>query len=151
MQVHLRRPLWIDSTISGPTEPSTYSNAEFDGSSEFEIMLKPTDNTFDTCSLWRPLKSPVRSAPLAVCDGTTLDESSLVEVHRIRRKFAGCTWSSMYQENIGWYYMSNQTPDELLLFKNFDSMEGTAKCMPTNQRYRKERLTKSARFGSFGF
>ncbi|KAF2684665.1 hypothetical protein K458DRAFT_388366 [Lentithecium fluviatile CBS 122367] len=78
-------------------------------------------------NLWRPLKLPVRSAPLAVCDGTTLDESNLVEVHRIRRQFIGCTWFSMYQENIKWYYMSSQSPEDLLLFKTFDSMEGKAK------------------------
>lgn len=84
--------------------------------------------TVNAVSLWRPLKSPVRSAPLAVSDSTTLHESSLVEVQRIRREFVGCTWFSMYQDNIKWYYMSDQTPDDLLLFKTFDSLEGKAKC-----------------------
>lgn len=79
-------------------------------------------------SLWRPLGQPVECCPLAVSDGTTVKETGLVEANRVRRALVNSTLFALYQDDVKWYYMSQQTPSDLLIFKNFDSLEGVAKC-----------------------
>lgn len=79
-------------------------------------------------SLWRPINGPVQDCPLAVCDGRTYSESSLVETDQVRRWHAGQTQYALFDPNMVWYYLSDQTDDEVLLFKNFDSMDGVTKC-----------------------
>ena len=81
-----------------------------------------------TVSLWRPISGPVLTWPLAVADGSTVLHSSFIETNRIRRQFTGCTLFLKHQEGVNWYYMSHQMPEDLLLFKNFDSKDGVAKC-----------------------
>ena len=67
--------------------------------------------------------------PLAVCDGQTADESDLVETDHVRRQYSGSTLYLMRNPNQKFFYMSKQSKDEVLIFKNFDSKsEVKAKC-----------------------
>ncbi|KAI1074906.1 hypothetical protein F5B20DRAFT_585740 [Whalleya microplaca] len=73
-------------------------------------------------NVWRPLEK-VRDWPLALCDGRTVDHSDLVECDHIRRRYIGSTMYLLESPRHRWYYLSNQTPDEVIIFKNFDSSE----------------------------
>ncbi|KFY05586.1 hypothetical protein V492_08433 [Pseudogymnoascus sp. VKM F-4246] len=75
-------------------------------------------------NLWRPTNGPVENWPLAVSDGSTIQESNLIETDRIRRNFTGCTMFLLHDERVKWHYMSRQDNNELLMFKSFDSKEG---------------------------
>lgn len=59
--------------------------------------------------------------PLALCDASSMAEDDLVQADHIRRKFKGETLFTYYSPHHKWYYVSKQTPDEVILFKNFDS------------------------------
>jgi hypothetical protein len=59
--------------------------------------------------------------PLALCDASSMAEDDLVRADHIRRKFKGETLFTYYSPHHKWYYVSKQTPDEVILFKNFDS------------------------------
>lgn len=84
---------------------------------------------YQIINLWRPLKGPVHDAPLAFVDFRTVDEDDLApsdigypdpeESFTVRHNLA--------QE---WYYLRNQLPEEVWMFKIFDSEEGKAKYSP---------------------
>ncbi|KAH8879770.1 hypothetical protein GQ53DRAFT_23822 [Thozetella sp. PMI_491] len=75
---------------------------------------------------WRPLKGPVTSHPLAVCDGTTFCDA---------RKGYACGMFAprinvFYGDEQKWYYIRRQEPDECILLKLYDS-----KTLPGQSEY----------------
>lgn len=72
-------------------------------------------------NVWRPLIDSVEDWPLAVCDGRTVDGSDLVETDHVRRHYSGSTLYLMRNPAQRFYYMSKQSKNEVLIFKNFDS------------------------------
>ena len=54
-------------------------------------------------SLWRPINGPVETWPLALCDGRTVSQSSLVEADRIRRKYTGGTTWVLEEPGLEWF------------------------------------------------
>ncbi|KAL8722296.1 MAG: hypothetical protein Q9225_001201 [Loekoesia sp. 1 TL-2023] len=75
-------------------------------------------------NVWRPLIDAVKDWPLAVCDGSTVQRSDLVEADHIRQHYTGSTMYLMHGPQQKFYYMSEQSKDEVLIFKNFDSKRG---------------------------
>ncbi|KAE8136797.1 hypothetical protein BDV38DRAFT_283735 [Aspergillus pseudotamarii] len=71
-------------------------------------------------NLWRPL-DVVKNWPLALGDGRTMGLSDLVAVDLVRKDYVGETMYQKYRPGFRWYYLHHQTPDEICLFKNFDS------------------------------
>ncbi|KAL2827591.1 hypothetical protein BDW59DRAFT_160234 [Aspergillus cavernicola] len=86
-------------------------------------------------NVWRPLK-PIKRDPLAVCDGSTLQEGDLMPIQMdysasARAKEEGQNlrttvgWEiamARYSEGQRWYYLSDMGVDEVLLMKIFDSI-----------------------------
>ncbi|KAI0538325.1 hypothetical protein GGR58DRAFT_501320 [Xylaria digitata] len=72
-------------------------------------------------NVWKPLGHPVSEWSLAMCDGVTLAPDDVVETDAVRRGFINTFYYSKYSENQKWYFLKNQTPDEALIFKHFDS------------------------------
>lgn len=72
-------------------------------------------------NVWRPIKYTVEDWPLTLCDGSTLSSSDLVECDHIRRHYQGSTLYLLPNPKQKWYYLSKQHPDEVTIFKNFDS------------------------------
>ncbi|KAL4243311.1 asaB hydroxylase/desaturase family protein [Abortiporus biennis] len=84
-------------------------------------------------NVWRPIGHPVAHEPLAVSDWRTLDtEHDLVPVRFLYndpRPNAGI-YAVKYNPNHKWYYLSNQTPDEVTLIKCYDSEVDRARLTP---------------------
>ena len=83
-------------------------------------------------NVWRPIHHPVAHKPLAVSDWRYLDQNDLVPVRFIYPHREGSTYSVRYNPEHKWYYLSDQTPDEVTLIKCFDSevREGCARLTP---------------------
>ncbi|PSS37524.1 hypothetical protein PHLCEN_2v638 [Hermanssonia centrifuga] len=82
-------------------------------------------------NVWRPIGNPVAHKPLAVSDWRTLDtEHDLVPVRFIYPDRVGGTFSVKYNPNHRWYYLSNQTPEEVTLIKCYDSEVDRARLTP---------------------
>ncbi|OCH88906.1 hypothetical protein OBBRIDRAFT_757363 [Obba rivulosa] len=82
-------------------------------------------------NVWRPIGHPVYDKPLAVADWRTLDkEHDLVPVRLIYPNYEGSTYSVRYNPTHRWHYLSNQTPDEVLFIKCYDSEEDRARLTP---------------------
>jgi hypothetical protein len=76
-------------------------------------------------NLWRPL-TPVESAPLAVCDASTVQREDLFDSEVVgglgdfrRRSLWG--FNLAYHPAHRWYWVPQMHPDEVLLFRLFDS------------------------------
>ncbi|KII90542.1 hypothetical protein PLICRDRAFT_39109 [Plicaturopsis crispa FD-325 SS-3] len=82
-------------------------------------------------NVWRPIGNPVAHHPLATADFFSLDEKNdLVSTRHIYPDREGATFSVKYNPQHRWYYLSNQTPDEVTLIKCFDSDEDKARLTP---------------------
>jgi hypothetical protein len=58
---------------------------------------------------------------LAVCDGNTVKPSELVETDSVRRENITTLYYALYNIEQKWNFLHQQTPDETLIFKHFDS------------------------------
>ncbi|KAI1143250.1 hypothetical protein F5Y05DRAFT_408700 [Hypoxylon sp. FL0543] len=74
-------------------------------------------------NVWRPIGQAVTDWPMAFCDAKTVSDSDLVETDHIRRRYVGATIYLLDRPQHSWYYVSNQTPEEIIIFKNFDTSE----------------------------
>jgi len=82
-------------------------------------------------NLWRPIRGPLRDAPLTVCDARSVAPADLVPSDLVYRDRVGETYAVRYNPDHRWYYVSEMQPDEALLLKCFDSeTDGRARFMP---------------------
>jgi hypothetical protein len=82
-------------------------------------------------NLWRPIRGPVRDAPLALCDGASLAPQALRAVELRYPERSGEIYYLMHEPGQRWYFASDMAVDEAWLFKNFDSAPpGRARAAP---------------------
>ncbi|KAI0632423.1 hypothetical protein C8Q77DRAFT_1125635 [Trametes polyzona] len=81
-------------------------------------------------NVWRPIANPVAHHPLAVSDWRSLDEKDLVPTRLVYPDREGGVYGVRYNPNHRWYYLADQTPDEVTLIKCYDSEEDKARLTP---------------------
>ncbi len=81
-------------------------------------------------NVWRPIAHPVAHHPLAVSDWRTLNAQDLVPMRLIYPHREGGTYSVRYNPAHKWYYLADQTPEEVTLIKCCDSEEDRARLTP---------------------
>lgn len=82
-------------------------------------------------NLWRPIRTPVRDAPLAVCDARSVAPQDLIPSDLVYKHRTGETYSVTYNPAHRWFYLSNMAPEEGLLLKCYDSeADGRARFAP---------------------
>jgi hypothetical protein len=75
-----------------------------------------------TFSAWRPLSGPLYDWPLAVIDATSMDcNRDLIASDNVYPHQVSETYNVFYHPDHRWYYLSQHQPNEVLLFKSFDS------------------------------
>ena len=72
-------------------------------------------------NLWRPIRAPLRDAPLAICDGASVGRASLRKVELRYTDRTGEIYYLLHEPTQRWYFASDMSVDEAWLFKNFDS------------------------------
>ena len=72
-------------------------------------------------NLWRPIRAPLRDAPLAICDGSSVRPQNLEIVELRYPDRTGEIYYLTYDPGQRWYFASDMTVEEAWLFKNFDS------------------------------
>jgi hypothetical protein len=77
-------------------------------------------------NLWRPIKSPVLDAPLAVCDARSVAPKDLIASDLVYRDRRGETYNLVYNPAQRWFYAPEMRADEILLLKCFDSRDDGA-------------------------
>jgi hypothetical protein len=76
---------------------------------------------FAIVQVWRPIRHPVETFPLAICDARTLSPEDLVISERIYPSRVGQTYAITYNPDHVWYWFPRMRREEALVFKVFDS------------------------------
>jgi hypothetical protein len=87
-------------------------------SHEADALLR---RRFAIVNVWRSIRGSVRTAPLALCDASTLSPEDLVPVERRAQERIGEIQQAVYNPAHAWYYFPEMRPDEALLIKTYDS------------------------------
>ena len=92
---------------------------------EAEELLR---HRFEIVNVWRPIRGPLRDAPLAVCDATSVAFADFVPSDLVYRDRTGETYRVRYNPAHRWFYVPEMRADEAVLIKCYDSAEdGTAR------------------------
>jgi len=86
---------------------------------EAEELLK---HRFAIVQCWRPIRLPVESWPLAICDSQTLDPKNMVVTERRYQDRVGQTAAITFDPGHRWYWFPHMRRDEALVFKVYESM-----------------------------
>jgi hypothetical protein len=120
---------------SGAQNPVRYAHNDYTESSgpqrvrdllagEAEDLLR---HRFAVINVWKPIRGPVLSTPLAVCEARTIQPGDLVATDLRYRERTGEVYSLRFNPDHRWYYFAHMRADEALLLKCFDSDPGRAR------------------------
>jgi hypothetical protein len=72
-------------------------------------------------NLWRPIRGPVVSMPLAVCDAGSVAPGDLVTADLVYPDRVGEIYNAVHSPAHRWYYVPEMRADEAILLKGYDS------------------------------
>jgi hypothetical protein len=78
---------------------------------------------FAIVQVWRPIRHPVESWPLAIADAQTLSPDDMVVTERRYQDRIGQTSAITWSPAHRWYWFPRMRPDEALVFKVYDSLK----------------------------
>src|SRR5579859_3457335 len=87
---------------------------------EAEDLLK---RRFAIIQVWRPIRHPVESYPLAMADARTLAPSDMIISERRAPGRIGQTYAIKYNPNHKWFWFPRMRREEAYVFKVFDSIK----------------------------
>jgi hypothetical protein len=99
---------------SGPQRVRTFLPQEAD-----ELLRR----RFAVIQVWRPLRHPVETWPLAIADAQSISPESLVVTERRYPDRIGQTYAITYDPAHRWYWFPRMRPDEALVFKTYESQK----------------------------
>lgn len=79
------------------------------------------DARFAEFNIWRPIRGPIHSVPLALCDARSVAPENLIVVDLVYPERTGEIYHAVYSRNHRWFYFPDMTTDEVLIFKCYDS------------------------------
>ncbi len=95
---------------------------------EAETLLR---RRFAIVNVWRPIRGPLRDAPLAVCDAQSVAPDDWVPQDLVYPDRTGEIFALTYNPSHRWFYAPAMRTGEVLLLKCFDSArDGRARFMP---------------------
>jgi hypothetical protein len=86
---------------------------------EAEELLR---GRFAIVQVWRPIRRPVETFPLAICDARSLSPQDLVISERRYPNRIGQTYAITFNPAHIWYWFPRQRREEALVFKVYDSL-----------------------------
>jgi len=78
---------------------------------------------FAVVQVWRPIRHPVETFPLAIADAQSLATEDLVVSERRAPNRIGQTYAITYNPAHRWYWFPRQRRDEAIVFKVYDSLK----------------------------
>jgi hypothetical protein len=78
---------------------------------------------FAVIQVWRPIRRPVESWPLAIADAQSISPRNLVVTERRYLDRVGQTYAITYDPAHRWYWFPSMRPDEALVFKTYESQK----------------------------
>jgi hypothetical protein len=87
---------------------------------EAEALLQ---RRFAIVQVWRPIRHPVETHPLAICDARSVTPSDFVISERRYPNRVGQTYAITYNPKHHWFWFPRMRRDEALVFKVYDSLK----------------------------
>ncbi len=87
---------------------------------EAEQLLQ---HRFAIVQVWRPIRYPVETHPLAICDASSVSAEDFVISERRYPNRIGQTYALTYNPAHHWYWFPRMRRDEALVFKVYDSLK----------------------------
>jgi hypothetical protein len=87
---------------------------------EAEEALK---HRFAEINVWRPIRGPIESSPLALCDARSIAPEDFVPSDLIYPDKVGETYRFKHNRNHRWFYFPRMERNEAILLKCYDSKE----------------------------
>jgi hypothetical protein len=78
---------------------------------------------FAVIQVWRPIRNPVQSSPLAIADARSLADKDLIATERRYPDRVGEIYHITYNPDHRWFYFPNMERNEALVFKTYDSIK----------------------------
>ncbi len=78
---------------------------------------------FAIIQVWRPIRYPVETFPLALCDAATIAPNDLIVTERRHPNRIGQTYSVGYNPDHRWFWYPLQRREEAIVFKVYDSLK----------------------------
>ena len=100
---------------------------------EAEALLR---GRVQVINLWRPIRGPLRDAPLAVCDVESVAPGDLVASDLVYQHRVGEIYGVTFNPSHGWFYVPQMQPDEALLLKCFKLGDGRSREVRAAHRVR---------------
>ena len=82
---------------------------------------------FAIVQVWRPIRHPVETFPLGICDARSLADTDLVVSERRYPNRIGQTYAITYNPAHRWYWFPRMRREEALVFKVYDSRRDVAR------------------------
>jgi len=79
------------------------------------------ERRFAIVQVWRPIRHPVETDPLAICDARSISTDDFVISERRYPNRIGQTYAITYNPAHRWYWLPRMRRDEALVFKVYDS------------------------------
>ena len=76
---------------------------------------------FAIVQVWRPIRHPVETHPLGICDARSISPEDFVVSERRYPNRVGQTYAITYNPAHRWYWLPRMRRDEALVFKVYDS------------------------------
>ena len=121
---------------SGPQRVRTFLPQEAD-----ELLSR----RFAVIQVWRPIRHPVETWPLAIADTQSISPESLVVTERRYPDRVGQTYAITYDPGHRWYWFPAMRPDEALVFKTYESQKAGRARWTAHTAFEDPTTTQNAR------
>lgn len=137
--VRRRVPGALDRMAGVPRQPSQTIHVDYSERSgpqrvrdlmgdEADALLR---QRFAIVNVWRPIRGPLRDAPLAVCDAASVPRADLVASDLVYAQRTGENYTVTWRASHRWFYAPDMRANEALLLKCYDSStDGRARFVP---------------------
>lgn len=85
-----------------------------------QAMLK---GRFSVVNVWRPIRGPVQTAPIALADAQSVAPEDLIATDLVYPDRVGEIYHAAFSPRHRWFYFPNMQRDEALFIKGYDSMQ----------------------------
>jgi hypothetical protein len=127
----VRNPVLAERGEKGAREPAKIVHNDYSFKSaprrvrdhlpeEADRLLR---NRFAEINVWRAIRGPIESSPLALCDARSLSPEDIVPSDLVYRERVGETYGFLYNPKHRWYYFPRLEPNEAILLKCYDSKD----------------------------
>ena len=122
-----RKEASTSDTSRGPVRRVHNDYTDKSGPQRVRDLLPPEEaearlqKRFAIVNVWRPINHPVETTPLAIADARSVSQDDFIATDLIYPNRVGEIYNVAHNPAHAWFYVPEQTPDEAILLKVFDS------------------------------